>query len=298
LSPLLSSLQMVCILCDHTAQIWNATTRECEAELKGHSHWVTPTVPLQVLIAAEGALKHISDLEKKTKIKAAFLNQNILESQYAVLAGFNEALIQSEFGYMEEIHVFCCVEIPDSLLPILLPELGKVFTPYPGIIFMPLSEYETPVFKDDGTIWDYHDLSLHRAERHSSHLAKRILHPEMLDIFQTSLAKGQPSVPTTTGFASGCPEASGSNNHGGTGEDEGHGHHDSDDHHDNRERDSDPNGRNPGDEPDPGDSGKGDSSIPGFSFEVQVKLFIGTSNSEPLQRLEIMGELTAQVSVL
>jgi len=126
----------------------------------------------------------------KPKIKAAFLDLQIEESQYAVLAGFNEALIRSGFGYLEEIHVFCCVEFSNYSL--LLQELGKVFTPYPGIIFTPSSTHKTPVFKD-GSIWDYDELSLHPTERYSSIHNKGILHSELVAF--TTLARGQPSIP-------------------------------------------------------------------------------------------------------
>ena len=124
----------------------------------------------QAIIVAEGALEHVSNLARKAEIKAAFLDLQIVESQYAVLAGFNKALIQSGFGYLEEIHVFCCVKIPDPSL--LLNKLGKTLTPYPGIIFTPSSGYRTPVFKDDGTVWDYNDFVLDHAQTYSDIDAK------------------------------------------------------------------------------------------------------------------------------
>jgi len=92
------------------------------------------------------------------------------------------------------------------------------------------------------------------------------------------------------------------NNHGGTGEGKGHGHSD-DRNGGDRGRDGDPNDSSPGDSyPDPEpDTRKGDSSTFGISFEVQVKLYMGTSGSssaEPLQKLDIHGKLTVQASVL
>ena len=244
-------------------------------------------------------MKHIGNLERKAEIRAAFRDLKILESQYGVCAGFNEALIQSGFGYLEEIHVFCRVEIPNSSF--LLTKLGKVLTPYPGFVFTPSSGYKTPVFKDDGTIWDYHDLSLHRTERHSDIRANGILQSE-LNAF-TSLAESQPAISVT---ALGRSEGGGNGGRGGTGEDKGQGR--SVGHNDHRERNNDP-GDGPGDsnsggsdpDPDPGPAEKEDSSTPGISFEIQAKLFEGTRNSSssrPFQELEINGTLVVQVSVL
>ena len=103
---------------------------------------------------------------------------------------------------MEEIHVFCCVKIPHS--SILLTNLGKVLMPYPGIIFTPASGYKTPVFRDDGTIWDYDDLSLDHTKQYSDIHAKDILHSE-LNAFM-SLAESQPAISV---IGLGCSEGNG-----------------------------------------------------------------------------------------
>jgi len=193
--------------------------------------------------------------------------------------------------------VLCRVEIPNSSL--LLTELGKVLTPYPGVIFTPSSGYKTPVFKDDGTIWDHDDLSLHCAERHSDLHANGILQSQ-LNAF-TSLAEIQPIILAT---ALGHSEGGGNVIHGGSGEDKGHSH--SNDHNNHHERnrnpeDSSPGDGNPGDsDPDP-DPKSEDLSIPGISFEVQANLFKDTRNSSGsrhFQELGINGTLVVQVSVL
>jgi len=216
-----------------------------------------------------------------------------VESQYAVLAGFDEPLVRSGFGYLEEIHIFCCVEISHS--PNFLSKLGEILTPYPGIIFTPSSGYKTPVFKDDGTISDYEDLSLHRAKTHSTIRAKEILHSELYAF--TSLSESQPSISVT---ASGCSEGGGNDNHGGTGEDKGRGR--SDDHNDDCERNNSPDDSKPeDDQDDPDDAGKGNPSTPSISLDIQAKLFKGTGNSsssKPFQVLEINGTLVIRVSIL
>ena len=231
---------------------------------------------------------------RQAEIKAAFLDLSILESQYIVLAGFNEALIQSGFGYLEEIHVFCFVEIPHS--SILLTKLGKVLTPYPGIIFTPASGYKTPVFRDDGTIWDYDDLTLDCTKQYSDIHAKDILHSE-LNAFM-SLAESQPEI-SVIGLC--CSEGNGDN--GGAGE--GKGGHKSDDDGERNSNSGDnnnPGDSNPGDDPeDPEGTESRDSLTPGISFKTQAKIFTGTkksSSSKPFQLLRMNGEFVVQVSIL
>ena len=239
----------------------------------------------QAVIVAKGALEHVGNLARKAEINAAFLGLKITESQYAVLAGFNEALIQSGFGYLEEIHVFCCVEIPNPLL--LLNKLGRALTPYPGIIFTPSSGYKTPVFKDDGTIWDYNDFALDHAQTYSDIDAK------YSELNISSLAENSPSNVTVTTSNSGDSQG-GSGHHGSS---EG----DKDDDSGNFERNNNSDGKRPEGNPgDPGGVGDGDSSTPDISFEVQTKLFKNTnrgSSSRPFQELQINGTLVVQVRV-
>ena len=244
------------------------------------------TVMKQTIIVAEGALEHVGNLARKAEINAAFLDLQIAESQYAVLAGFNEALIQSRFGYLEEIHVFCCVDIPNPSL--LLNKLGRALTPYPGIIFTPSSGYRTPVFKGDGTVWDYNDFALDHAQAYSDINAK------YSELNFTSLAENQSSssVPVTAS-KSGDSER-GSGNHGSS---EG----DKDKDSGNPERNINSDGKRPeGDPGDPGGVGDGDSSTPDISFEVKTKLFKSTSSrssSRPFQELQVNGTLAVQVSI-
>ncbi|KAF8816172.1 hypothetical protein BYT27DRAFT_7184994 [Phlegmacium glaucopus] len=245
-------------------------------------------VKIHVLIAAEGALKHVADSKRTAEINAAFQDLKILKSEYLVLAGFNEYLIQIGGGYLEEIHIFCCVEIPNPQP--LLSRLGKVLTPYPGIFFTPSSVYKTPVFKDDGAIWDYDYLSLDRSKRLSDILSKGISHSDLVPV--TSFVESQPSSTSVTLSRS---EGGGNNNHGGAGEDKGNNH--SDDHdHDHEKNDSSDDSKPDSDPEDPGSGGDGDSSTPIITFDVRAELFNGTSDSVPFQELEINGTLAVKTN--
>ncbi|KAF8816173.1 hypothetical protein BYT27DRAFT_7128093 [Phlegmacium glaucopus] len=250
-------------------------------------------VKIHALIAAEGALKHVADSRRTAEINAAFLDLKILESEYLVLAGFNEELIQTGFGLLEEIHIFCCVKISNPQP--LLSRLGKILTPYPGIVFTPSSVHQIPVFKDDGAIWDYDDLCMGRAERHSNMiLTKGISLSELVP--HMSLVESQSS---NSSVALSHSEGAGNGNHGGTESDKGNSR--SDDHNEDREinGNSDDTSKPDPNPEDPEDIGNGDASMPCISFDVQAKLFKDTSDwvsSEPFQVLEIKGTLAVQTN--
>jgi hypothetical protein len=109
-------------------------------------------------------LKHVK--ERGDKLKVIFSHFKISQSDYSVHAGFNESLIKLGVGYVQEIHIFTSAEIPgDSPL---LTELGKLFFPYPGILFTPSYPLRTPVFKDDGSIWDFEEFVLSRAKKYTT----------------------------------------------------------------------------------------------------------------------------------
>ncbi len=105
-------------------------------------------------IAAEHALQHARS--KISSVSESFRRSNIQESEYVVLAGFDESLIKSGIGYLEQIHVFVSAEV-DATSP-LLCELGKTFSPLSSILFTESSSHYMPVFKDDGTVWEFDEL--------------------------------------------------------------------------------------------------------------------------------------------
>ena len=105
-------------------------------------------------IAAEHALQHARS--KISSVSESFRRSNIQESDYVVLAGFDESLIKSGIGYLEQIHVFVSAEV-DATSP-LLCELGKIFSPLSSILFTKSSSHYMPVFKDDGTVWAFDEL--------------------------------------------------------------------------------------------------------------------------------------------
>ena len=78
--------------------------------------------------------------------------------KFAVSAGFDESLVESGVGYLEQIHVFTTAEVNPSSTPSLLTDLGKLFSPFSSILFTESSSYRLPVFKDDGSEWEFDEL--------------------------------------------------------------------------------------------------------------------------------------------
>ena len=105
-------------------------------------------------IAAEHALQHARN--NISSVSEVFGEWQIQESEYAIHAGFDESLIKSGVGFLEQIHVFVFAEV-DANSP-LLSILGKLFSPFSSILFTESSSYHLPVSKDDGSIWDFDEL--------------------------------------------------------------------------------------------------------------------------------------------
>jgi hypothetical protein len=102
----------------------------------------------QLVLGATSALKQA--VEKQVDIKAVFLRYQILESDYLILAGFDQALIEEGAGYFQEIQIFCSNDVPQDTF--ILRELGKVLSPTPATIFTPSGSHHTPVFDKDGKV--------------------------------------------------------------------------------------------------------------------------------------------------
>ena len=87
-----------------------------------------------------------------SSVSKVFGSWNIQKSEYVVLAGFDESLIKSGVGYLEQVHVFVTAGVV-AASP-LLPELGRLISPFSSILFTESSSYCLPVFKDDGSEWE------------------------------------------------------------------------------------------------------------------------------------------------
>ena len=91
-------------------------------------------------------------------VSQVFDKFQIQKSDYVVLAGFDESLVKSGVGYLEQIHVFTIAEVNPSSSKSLFTELGRLFSPFSSILFTETSSYRLPVYKYDGSEWEFDEL--------------------------------------------------------------------------------------------------------------------------------------------
>ena len=238
-------------------------------------------------IAAEKALRHIQN--NRPQIDSEFLKRNIQKSQYTILAGFDESLIQDGIGCLEQVHIFTSADV--TAHSILLVELGRILSPFPSILFTESSHpYLLPVFKPDGTVWEFDEFLLETASNLADNGSTVAMYPTITSLSQTS------GGATSGGTSSGSQESSGSNNEEKVG--------------DNTENKGDNNTGGKGEQQDD-KKGKGREENPddprglnnqseerssgSIRFEVPSKLCLEHNRSH-FQLLNVVGDLTIQVN--
>ena len=249
----------------------------------------------QLIFAAKHALQHLQQYEPE--IKAAFSHSMISETDYILLAGFNESVIHSGIGYLQEIHVLSrSISPPDTTL---LLTLGKIFSPFPGMIFttMPPYHYKTPVFTREGEVQGWDEILLSQTFTYTA-LQKENPVQEMELMSATNLSANEQKA-----SGSGSTGGENSNNKkeeenvpqkGGTGDDCVD---------DDKDFDNDSEG---GDPHDPGSEGSSTAHLPRISFNIQAEVYPSIPPklaSEPLsdksakyfQVLQLQGSISVQV---
>ena len=143
------------VLIEKTASsLDDATLKMLFVSVQQNNLLVLPQRTTICWIAAEHALQHARN--NMSSVSKVFDRWQIQKSEYVIHAGFDESLIKSGFGYLEQIHIFVFTKV-DATSP-LLSELGRLFSPFSSILFSESSTYCLPVFKDDGSIWEFDKL--------------------------------------------------------------------------------------------------------------------------------------------
>jgi hypothetical protein len=236
-------------------------------------------------IAAEHALKHARN--NMSSVSEIFDRSQIQKSEYAVYAGFDESLIKSGVGYIEQIHVFVSAAL-DADSP-LLAELGRLFSPFSSILFTGSCQYHMPVFKagvDGDTIWNFDELTYFTASKFADGGSSAKTPLTVISLSQTARLAGGP-----TGFSQG-----GSSN--GDGEKNEH-------HRPNKGKERD---RGDGDEANNGDKNNKDpdddpfedrggtiAGPPKIFFEIVSMVYPINDNLHAFQTLKMEGSLTIKV---
>ena len=228
-------------------------------------------------------------------IEAVFKDFKISRSEYGVLAGFNEALMRSGTGYLQEIHIFCSVDITQRVES-FVTKLGKILSPLPGTLFTPSSMHRIPVFRIDGTVLSWDELAFSRMERYAD--IRSAVGPTSIQVVscpQGSWSDDGTSAPLGSGSSgnelkdSDCDKKDTDD----AGNDEGE---------DEKSGDREDNDGNPDDEePDDPTNGSSTSVLPVVSFDAQAKVYANTADtvaSKVFQELQVNGRLIIQVSCI
>lgn len=134
------------------------------------------------LIALEHASLHIE--KQRTQIETAFQRHNINRSQYAVRAGFDESCIRDGLGFLEQVHIFTTLSTMLATSP-LLTELGEILSPFSSILFTESSSLPLPVYKIDGTIWDWDDFVFEPTSKYINRGSTAAMCPTVISYSQT-----------------------------------------------------------------------------------------------------------------
>jgi len=127
-------------------------------------------------MAADNVAKHIMSVVPQ--VNSVMHAHGIMPFQYAIFAGFNESLIRKGVGYLQQAHIVSSVDV-DAESP-LFTQLGKLFSPYSAELFTPSTRTRLPVFKEDGTEWDFNELTFATASKVIDHGSSGTAHPTMI----------------------------------------------------------------------------------------------------------------------
>lgn len=253
----------------------------------------SPAKPIShFLLGAESALKHAK--EREADLTATFSRFQISQSSYSFHAGFNESLIKLGVGYIQEIHIFVSVDVAaDSPL---VTELGKLLSPYPGVLFAPSSFHQTPVFTEDGSVWDFDELLLSQTTKYSTLHSSGTMSSDFIVAHTCNVLND--GVGASSG-SSADRGISGSDSNQNEGNDDRRGNEKGrEDKNAQNHRDSSGDGYpGDGDSEDASAKGKANISFPDVSFDVLANIYCpGDDSSTLFQELQINGTLTARVS--
>ncbi|KAJ7575342.1 hypothetical protein C8J56DRAFT_1032569 [Mycena floridula] len=160
------------------------------------------------ILAAIDALTHI-DVNIQ-QIQSLLVSHGLDKDEFTLRAGFNKALLVQGVGHLQQIFVLVSVDLTVSLT--LQEDLGKIFSPYPGLIQMPSHSLFTPVFRDNGNKWEFDDLVLAKLQRfnegriHNSDASKSCLAliPSGISLAQTSQQDSNVSLDGSSDSRSRC----------------------------------------------------------------------------------------------
>ena len=236
-------------------------------------------------IAAEHALQHAR--RNMSSVSEVFDRWQIQKSEYVIRAGFDESLITSGVGYLEQIHVFISAEVDATSS--LLSELGKIFSPFSSILFTEFSSYHLPVFKNDGNIWEFKELVYFTASKFADGGASAKTPLTVISLSQTSSPADGPTGSSQGGSGRGGGEKN-EKQRSKKGKERERGDGGEGDKGDKGDKDPDDNPGEPS-----GDQGGTIAAPPKIFFEIDSRLSTVQEETNTFQTLTMQGDVTIKV---
>ncbi|KIK04994.1 hypothetical protein K443DRAFT_91988 [Laccaria amethystina LaAM-08-1] len=251
----------------------------------------------KLVLAAKTALRHLQQFE--AEIKAALSLSGISEMDYILLAGFNESVIHSGIGYLEEVHVILKSESPPD--SDLLSSLGRIFSPFPGMIFSTCPPYyfQTPVFNSEGKAQEWDEVLFTQAHTYTTlRMGNKM---KEMELMSANIYPNEGNIPSGSGSGG---SGGGDGNEKKEGENMPQGRRIDNDPQRNGDEGDDNDSK--GDDPDNPDSkGSSGTGLPKISFNIQTEIY---SNAPPVlasepsssklskffQVLQLEGSITVQ----
>ena len=114
----------------------------------------SPQCSVTVLVASDA--KHHLQLNVHA-LERVLTDFGVQRDLWMSQVGFDEQLLCGGGGYVQEVLITILEDLEIEDNHSMIQKIGKILSPFPGVIRMPRSFFRTPVFKRDGTVWETYD---------------------------------------------------------------------------------------------------------------------------------------------
>ncbi|KAG5653560.1 hypothetical protein H0H81_012249 [Sphagnurus paluster] len=104
-------------------------------------------------------------------------------------------------GYLEQVHLFTTAEVDRTSS--MLVELGKLFSPFSSILVTESASYLLPVFKEDGSTWDFDELVYHTASTFATGRSTTQMPLSVISLSRTTSPAEEPNNISASGSGNG-----------------------------------------------------------------------------------------------
>jgi tetratricopeptide (TPR) repeat protein len=113
-----------------------------------HQMLLPPLTPHINMTVAQLALDHVTTHMDGIKNTLEHIGSGNSNGAFYVQTGFNEDILFLGQGILQEIYIYINFDLSDD--KIVLDQLGKQLSPFPGILFTPTTSYAIPLVSSEG----------------------------------------------------------------------------------------------------------------------------------------------------